>query len=59
MNTAKCYRNSCPFMKDSKCDRPIGTCGGNRWTRKPKQESKIVEKTETNKTKSKSKKGEN
>ena len=37
MNTAKCYRKSCPFMEDNKCNSPQGSCGGNRWTSKPKQ----------------------
>ena len=44
MNTAKCYRVSCPFMSDNKCARPNGSCGGNRWTSKPKQKDEIVEK---------------
>lgn len=36
MNTAKCYRKSCKYMKGNKCECPNGTCGGSRWTRKPK-----------------------
>ena len=43
MNTAKCYRVSCPFMEDNKCNSPQGSCGGNRWTSKPKQKNEIVE----------------
>ena len=43
MNTAKCYRVSCPYMKDNKCGHPNGSCGGNRWTSKPKQKNEIVE----------------
>lgn len=35
-NTAKCYRESCSYMKNNHCDRPNGSCGGSRWTRKPK-----------------------
>lgn len=39
MNTnMKCYRQSCPYYKAGKCASPQGSCGGNRWTRKPKTE---------------------
>lgn len=40
MNTAKCYRKTCKFMKDNKCACPNGSCGGNRWTSKPKSTEK-------------------
>ena len=44
MNTAKCYRRSCPYMENNQCNSPQGSCGGYRWTSKPKQKDEIVEK---------------
>lgn len=35
-NTAKCYRYTCPYNLNDRCNNQNGSCGGNRWKRKPK-----------------------
>lgn len=39
-----CYRTTCKFSKNGKCESPIGSCGGNRVKNKSKVKAEKANK---------------